>query len=143
MTSPLQFKFLLDHVEAAARRTDSILYHDSASFWDDIVGTYDRREEKSAYWVFCTRWMRETLVNTMNLGSPRALQAILATLRPNEADHPTGADNPGARAKRRIVARLLPILMREMMARVSNASEERHGPEYDDVPTFHPEDHSW
>ncbi|NNC90396.1 MAG: hypothetical protein HKN82_18225 [Akkermansiaceae bacterium] len=143
MTSPLQFKFLLDHVEAAARRTGSILYHDSEDFWDDIVETYDRREEKANYWMFCTRWMRENLVDTMNLGSPRALVGILATLRPNEANHPTGGDTPGPETKRRTIARLLPIMMREMTARVSNASESRHGPDYDDVPSYHSEDHSW
>ena len=143
MTSPLQFKVLLDHVEAAARRIDAILYPDSSSLWDDIVQTFERREEKSNYWIFCTRWMRETLVNTMNLGSPRALVAILATLRPNEATLPTGADMPGAVTKRRTIAHLVPILMREMTARVSNASATRNGPDFEDVPTFHPEDHSW
>lgn len=143
MTSPLQFKFLLDHVETAARRVDPVLYHDSETFWDDILESWDRREEKGHYWTFCARWMRDRMVGTMQLGSPRALMGILAALRPNAFDPPTGYDQPGEGTKRRTIARLLPIMMREMAVRVNNACIQRHGPAYEEVESMHPEDHSW
>lgn len=142
MNTPAHFRFLLDSVEFTARRTDSVLYDDSQHFWDDIIESWDRRDEKPNYWLFCTRWLREEVLKVMHRGSPRALLGILSVLRPNDVPAPSGAGTPSAVMKRRIVSMLLPILMTELVVRVRNASAERLGPYATDSEVFHPEDFS-
>ncbi len=143
MNTPAHFRFILESVEFTARRTEPILYGESAHFWDDIVDTWDRREEKPNYWLFCTRWLREELLKVMHRGSPRALLAILSILRPDLMAEPNAVHKPSAALKRRIVAMLLPTMMEELIARVRKASAERLGPFSDENAACHPEDLSW
>jgi hypothetical protein len=141
MNTPAHFRFLLDSVEFTARRTDSVLYDDSQHFWDDIIDSWDRHEEKPAYWIFCTRWLREEVLKVMHRGSPRALLGILSVLRPQDVPPPNGTHTPSPAMKRRIIAMLLPILMTELVVRVRNAAAERLGPYSAESEVYHPEDH--
>lgn len=143
MNTPAHFRFLLDSVEFTARRTDAIVSEDSQHFWDDIVDSFERREEKPNYWIFCTRWLREEILKVMHRGSPRALLGILSVLRPHDVPAPNGHSKPSAEMKRRVISMLLPILMTELMVRVRNAAEDRLGPYSQDAEVYHPEDHSW
>ncbi len=143
MNTPAHFRFLLDSVEFTARRTDAVLHDDSRHFWDDIVDSWERREEKPNYWIFCTRWLREELLKVMHRGSPRALLGILSILRPKDVPAPSASTRPSAAMKRRIVSLLLPILMTELAVRVRGAAQERLGPYSADAEIYHPEDHSW
>ena len=138
MNSPNHFRFLNDHVEETARRTPAILSNESRHFWDDILEASDQREDKRGYWIFATRWVRETLVGVMHRGSVRALRSILKTLNPDlETGTPVDSMN-----KRVVVSHLLPILMRESVAKIEAAAALRYGPAFQDAPpTFHPEDH--
>jgi len=128
MTTPAHFRFLLDSVEYHARRTDAILFDESRSWWEDIVEAWDRREEKRSYWLFCSRWLREDLLRTMRRGSARALLGILAILRPELVPEPGCRHQPSPMLRRRIEAHLLPIMLREVLARVRAASADRLGP---------------
>ena len=141
MNTPAHFRFLLDSVEFTARRTDAILHDESLNFWDDIVDSFETRHEKSNYWIFCTRWLREELLKVMHRGSPRALLGILAVLRPDKVPTPNHSGEPSATMKRRIVAMLLPVLMTELVIRVRTAAAARLGPYSPDVEMYHPEDH--
>ncbi len=141
MNIPAHFKFLLDSVEVTARRTDPVLHHDSRHLWDDIVDSFEDRHEKSNYWIFCTRWMREEVLKVMHRGSPRALMGILSVLRPKDVSAPDHSGEPSAGVKRRLVAMLLPILMAELVVRVRNAAIERLGPYRTEAEIYHPEDH--
>ncbi|MEC9055727.1 MAG: hypothetical protein VX633_10505 [Verrucomicrobiota bacterium] len=124
-----------------ARRTDAVLHHDSHHLWDDIIDSFEDREEKSNYWIFCTRWMREEMLKVMHRGSPRALLGILSVLRPKDIPAPNHEGEPSAAMKRRVAAMLLPVLMAELVVRVRNAAMERLGP-YSTAPEiYHPEDH--
>lgn len=135
MNSPLHFRFLIDYVESAARKTPSLLYSDSRTFWDDLLETCNRREEKRNYWIFCSRWVREALTEIMNTGSARALHGILQVLKPEA----TVLDPTTEASKRRAIAHLLPILLRETLSRVHTASEERFGDQFEDAPpSYHP-----
>ncbi|MCH2064555.1 MAG: hypothetical protein MK194_12590 [Roseibacillus sp.] len=141
MNIPAHFKFLLDSVEVTARRTDAVLHHDSHHLWDDIIDSFEDREEKPNYWIFCTRWMREEMLKVMHRGSPRALLGILSVLRPKDIPAPNHEGEPSAAMKRRVAAMLLPVLMTELVVRVRNAAIERLGP-YSTAPEiYHPEDH--
>ena len=141
MNIPAHFKFLLDSVEVTARRTDAVLHHDSHHLWDDIIDSFEDREEKPNYWIFCTRWMREEMLKVMHRGSPRALLGILSVLRPKDIPAPNHEGEPSAAMKRRVAAMLLPVLMTELVVRVRNAAMERLGP-YSTAPEiYHPEDH--
>lgn len=141
MNTPAHFRFLLDSVEFTARRTKPVLHDESQHFWDDIIDAYDSRHEKSNYWIFCTRWLREELLKVMHRGSPRALLGILSVLRPKDIPSPTHTGEPSAAMKRRVVAMLLPILMTELAVRVHTAAQERLGPYSADISVYHPEDH--
>ena len=141
MNIPAHFKFLLDSVEVTARRTDAVLHHDSHHLWDDIIDSFEDREEKPNYWIFCTRWMREEMLKVMHRGSPRALLGILSVLRPKDISAPNHEGEPSAAMNRRVAAMLLPVLMAELVVRVRNAAIERLGP-YSTAPEiYHPEDH--
>ena len=115
MNIPAHFKFLLDSVEVTARRTDAVLHHDSHHLWDDIIDSFEDREEKPNYWIFCTRWMREEMLKVMHRGSPRALLGILSVLRPKDIPAPNHEGEPSAAMKRRVAAMLLPVLMTELV----------------------------
>jgi hypothetical protein len=141
MNTPAHFRFLLDSVEFTARRTDAVLYDESHHFWDDIIDTWERRDEKANYWLFCTRWLREEVLKVMQRGSPRALLGILSVLRPHDVPPPSASHQPSAAMKRRIVSMLLPILMAELVVRVRNAAADRLGPYSAKAAVFHPEDH--
>lgn len=141
MNTPAHFRFLLDSVEFTARRTGSVLHDDSQHFWDDIIESFDRRDEKSNYWIFCTRWLREELLKVMHRGSPRALLGILSVLRPADVPNPDHKGQPSAAMKRRIVAMLLPIMMSELVIRVRTAAVARLGPYSPSAEIYHPEDH--
>lgn len=133
------FRFLNEHVEEAARRTPAILSSESLNLWDDILEAYDHRDENRGYWLFATRWIRESLVEVMNRGSEGALRNILHTLRPDLGVLGSPVETM---AKRTLVAHLLPLLMAESVAMVEAASMLRFGPSYQDAPpTYHPEDH--
>ncbi len=141
MNSPAHFRFLLDSVHLTARRTGAVLHEDSRHFWDDVVDSFESRHEKPNYWIFCTRWMREELLKVMRRGSPRALQALLSVLRPDDVPAPSHSGEPSGTMHRRLVAMLLPILMTELVVRVRNDAVERLGP-YSPEPTiYHSEDH--
>ena len=142
MNTPAHFRFLLDSVEFTARRTESVLFDESANFWEDIVDCWDRRHEKHNYWIFCTRWLREELLKVMHRGSPRALLAILSVLRPDDVPPPSGEGAPSPAMKRRIVALLLPILLTELVVRVRNAAVERLGPYTDEYTVYLPGEQS-
>jgi hypothetical protein len=139
MNSPQHFRFLNEHVEEAARRTPAVLYSESRHFWDDILEACDRQEERHAYWLFASRWVREALIDVMNLGSVRALRSILQTLRPElDADGPQISNMK----KRVLVAHLLPILMQDSIAKIHVAAGLRYGGVFQDAPpSFHPEDY--
>ena len=141
MNIPAHFKFLLDSVEFTARRTDPVLHHDSRHLWDDIVDSFEDRHEKSNYWIFCTRWMREETHKVMHRGSPRALLGILSILRPKDVPTPNHSGEPSAAMKRRVVAMLLPVLMAELVVRIHNEAVERLGPYSTEAEIYHPEDH--
>lgn len=141
MNIPAHFKFLLDSVEFPARRTDPVLHHDSRHLWDDIVDSFEDRHEKSNYWIFCTRWMREETLKVMHRGSPRALLGILSILRPKDVPTPNHSGEPSAAMKRRVVAMLLPVLMAELVVRIHNEAVERLGPYSTEAEIYHPEDH--
>jgi hypothetical protein len=141
MNTPAHFRFLLDSVEFTARRTNAVMHDNSEHFWDDIVEAFDHREEKSNYWVFSTRWLREELLKVMRRGSPRALLGILAVLRPSAVPMPNHNGEPSVAMKRRIVAMLLPILMTELVVRVHTAAVDRLGPYSPTAEVYHPEDH--
>ncbi|HJM65523.1 MAG: hypothetical protein CMN05_07985 [Roseibacillus sp.] len=141
MNIPAHFKFLLDSVEFTARRTDPVLHHDSRHLWDDIVDSFEDRHEKSNYWIFCTRWMREETLKVMHRGSPRALLGILSILRPKDVPTPNHSGEPSAAMKRRVVAMLLPVLMAELVVRIHNEAVERLGPYSTEAEIYHPEDH--
>ena len=141
MNTPAHFRFLLDSVEFTARRTNPVMHEHSEHFWDDIVEAFDHREEKSNYWVFSTRWLREELLKVMHRGSPRALLGILAILRPSAVPMPNHNGEPSTAMKRRIVAMLLPILMTELVVRVRSAAVDRLGPYSPTAEVYHPEDH--
>ena len=141
MNIPGHFKFLLDTVEENAHQTEPILYSASSSLWDDIVDSFEDRENNATYWLFCTRWMREQLLTVMHGGSPRALLAILSVLCPDEIPPPSHDGEPSKVMERRISSLLLPILMLEIVTRVRNAASERLGPYYSSIEAFHPEDH--
>ena len=139
MTSPTHFRFLNDHVEETARRTPAILSSDSRHFWDDILEACDRKEENHGYWLFATRWVRESLLDVMHKGSVRALRSILRALRPHLGSQGTPIDKM---KKRALVSHLLPILMKESVVKIETVSREKFGASYEDVPpNFHPEDH--
>ena len=138
MNTPLHFRFLIDHVETVARETPSVLYSDSRTFWDDLLETCDQRNEKKNYWLFCTRWIREALLDVMRGGSASALCGVLKVLKP-DADVLEPETLAG---KRRTIAHLLPILMIETLSRVETATENRYGESYEDAPpSYHPGDH--
>ena len=141
MNIPAHFKFLLDSVEFTARRTDPVLHHDSRHLWDDIVDSFEDRHEKSNYWIFCTRWMREETLKVMHRGSSRALLGILSILRPKDVPTPNHSGEPSAAMKRRVVAMLLPVLMAELVVRIHNEAVERLGPYSTEAEIYHPEDH--
>lgn len=141
MNTPAHFRFLLDSLEFTARRTDAVLHDESQHFWDDIIDSFDHRDQKPNYWLFCTRWIREELLKVMHRGSPRALLGMLAVLRPLDVPAPSHEGEPSAAMKGRIVAMLLPTLMTELVVRVRNAAQERLGPYSPDLEIFHPEDH--
>ena len=141
MNIPGNFKFLLDSVEETARQTEPILHSASDSLWDDIVDSFEDRENNTTHWLFCTRWMREQLLAVMTGGSPRALLAILAVLCPDEVPPPTHDGEPSEAMERRISSLLLPILMLEIATRGRNAAAERLGPYCSTVAAFQPEDH--
>ncbi|MFP6898383.1 MAG: hypothetical protein VCA38_17410 [Roseibacillus sp.] len=141
MNTPAHFRFLLDSVEFTARRTDAVLHDESQHFWDDIIDSFERRDEKPNYWIFSTRWLREEVIKVMHRGSPRALLGILSVLRPSAVPAPNHSGQPSAAMKRHIVAMLLPILMAELAVRVRNAAQERLGPYRADAVIYHPEDH--
>ena len=141
MNIPAHFKFLLDSVEVTARRTDAVLHHDSHNLWDDIIDSFEDRDEKPNYWIFCTRWMREEMLKVMHRGSPRALLGILSVLRPKDIPAPNHEGDPSAAMKRRVAAMLLPVLMTELVVRVRNAAMERLGPYSIEPEIYHPEDH--
>jgi hypothetical protein len=130
MNTPLHFRFLIDHVESAASNTPSLLFSDSQTFWDDLLQTCDRRTEKSNYWIFCTRWVRESLLEVMESGTARALQGVLHVLKPEAII----VDPESAAGKRRTIAHLLPILMIETLKRIETASAHRFGESYEDAP---------
>ena len=142
MNPPRHYRFLLDHVEEEAKKTPSILFHDSDTFWDDLLEAWDRKDEKRSYWLFGTRWIREQLINISSQGPPRALAAILLALHPQSLYSSSWPrDEVGEDDKRRLVATLLPALMGEMVQRVRNRSQLRYGDHFADSPHLHPEDH--
>lgn len=133
------FRFLNEHVEEAARRSPAILSSESRHLWDDILEACDQREENRGFWLFASRWVRESLVEVMNRGSEGALRNILHTLRP---DLDVVGPPIETLSKSALVAHLLPLLMAESIAMIETASMLRFGPSYEDAPpTFHPEDH--
>ena len=138
MNTPEHFRFLIDHVETAARETPAVLFGDCETFWDDLLETCDQRDEKRNYWIFCTRWIREALLNVMQSGSARALNSVLHVLKPN-----TTVLLPETQAgKRRTISHLLPILLIETLNRVETATEHRYGENYEDAPpSYHQGDH--
>ncbi len=122
-----------------ARRTPAVLFSESRHFWDDILEACDQRDGNYSYWLFASRWVREALIEVMHKGSVRALRSILRALRPHLGANGTPIDKM---KKRVLVAHLLPILMKESMAKIEAASRLRFGPAYQDAPpSFHPEDH--
>lgn len=138
MNTPLHFRFLIDHVETVARETPSVLYSDSRTFWDDILETCDQRDEKKSYWLFCTRWVRESLLKVMRGDSAKALVDVLKILKPE-----TEVLEPETLAgKRRTIAHLLPILMIETLMLAETATVHRYGENHEDAPpSCHPRDH--
>ena len=135
MNSSAQFRFLLDYVEDVARRTPSVLYGESKHFWDDILEACSERDEKYNYWIFCTRWIRETLMEVMDRGTPRALQSIMNALGPSRVTN----EDLAAMSKRQTMAQLLPILMVETLTKVNAAAALRSGPKFEDAPpSYHP-----
>ncbi len=141
MNSPAHFKFLLDSVNAKALRTNSVLHEENEHIWEDIIDSFESRHEKPNYWIFCTRWIREELLKAMRQGSPRALQALVCVLRPEDVPAPSHSGEPSGSMHRRIVAMLLPILMAELVVRVRNAAVERLGPFSPEPSIYHSEDH--
>jgi hypothetical protein len=135
MNTPLHFRFLIDHVETAAREVPSLLYSESLTFWDDLLETCDHRDDNRSYWIFCTRWIRESLLEVMQSGTARALRGVLGVLKPGVEV----IDAESAAGKRRTIAHLLPILMIETLSRVEIATEHRFGERYEDAPpSYHP-----
>ena len=135
MNAPAHFRFLLDYVEDVARRTPAVLFTDSLHFWGDILMSCSCRDEKHNYWIFCTRWIRETVLEVMDRGTPRALRGILNALHPTIISDGELAEL----SKRMTMAHLLPILMVETLAKVDVAASMRFGPSCEDTPTtYHP-----
>ena len=142
MNAPRHYRFLIDYVEEQAKNTYSILFRDTETFWDDLLEAWDRKDERPSYWLFGTRWMRERLIDITSQGSPRALVAILLALQPQALYSASWSrDQVEESDKRRLVATLLPILMREVVQRVRNRSELRFGDSFVDDVNLHPEDH--
>ena len=139
MKSATHFRFLLDYVEDVARRTPSVLFNDSRHFWDDILESCYGRSENRTYWIFCTRWIRESLLEVMGRGTPRALRSIFNAIEP---DHLVTGGDRGEMSKSRTIAHLLPILMTETLTKVDASATLRFGPATEGTPSsFHPKDH--
>ena len=141
MNSPAHFRFLLDSVQSQARSTPSVLHEENEHFWEDIVDSFESRHEKPNYWIFCTRWLREDLLRVMHSGSPRALQALLSVLRPDDVPAPSHSGEPSDQMNRRLIAMLLPLLMTELAVRVRNEATDRLGPYSPESTIYQSEDH--
>ncbi len=140
MKPPTHFRFLLDSVEFKARRTDAILYRDNRTFWEDIVDSWERREEKRSYWLFCVRWMREELEASLRRSSRSALVGILAILSPEDVPPATTGKKQSPALRRRLAASLLPVMVRESVVRVRKAALERFGVLNTEPAAFYPND---
>lgn len=138
MTTPLHFRFLIDHVESSARCTPAVLFSESVNFWDDLLVACERRGEKPNYWIFCTRWVREALLEVMQGGSARALDGILRVLKPGA----TVLEPESEAGKRRTIAHLLPLLLAETLLRIEQSAVGRSGDPFEDAPrSYHQEDY--
>lgn len=132
MNAARNFRYIIESVEFAARRSDAILYESSQNLWDDIIEAYDRREYNRNFWTFAIRWIREQLIREMQNGRLRSLKNILAILKPESENLKIQSKNH-QQIKRVLIANLLPIFMTEITVRVRNQAEDRLSPyDYDE-----------